>query len=193
MMVFMLVFRWNEIKQESPDQVPLQVPCPAACEPLQSADSITGTSPLASGRNFGLRALLLTGYFFSFWDLFPAKRQSWPCANIPADPAVCQIVRASRLAPATSHHVTFKSLLNRLSPSRFKSLPLNTGGSAPQCFTVHNRVAAATRAGSRLDATDQVAAEHVPVLENIRAVNVEQHGGLKWCKVADGVAGKRDD
>lgn len=136
MMVFMLVFRWNEIKQESPDQVPLQVPCPAASEPLQSVDSITGASPLASGRNFGLRVLLLTGYFFSFWDLFPAKRQSWPCANIRADPAVCQIVRASRLAPATSHHVTFKSLLNRLSPSRFKSLPLNPGGSSPRCFTV---------------------------------------------------------
>lgn len=145
------------------------------------------------GGIFRLRVLLLTGYFFSFWDLFPAKRQSWPCANIPADPAVCQIVRASRLAPATSHHITFKSLLNRLSPSCFKSLPLNPGGSAPRCFTVHNRVAAATRAGSRANATDQVAAEHVPVLENIRAVNVEQHGGLKWCKVADAVAGKRDD
>lgn len=63
MMLFMLVFHWNEIKQESPDQVPLQVRCPAASEPLQSADSITGGSPLASRRNFGLRVLLLTGYF----------------------------------------------------------------------------------------------------------------------------------
>lgn len=148
MMVFMLVFRWNEIKQESPDQVPLQLRCRAASEPLQSADSITGGSPLASGRNFLAQSSAAHWIFSSFWDLFPAKRQSWPGANIPADPAVCQIVRASRLAPATSHHVTFKSLLNRLSPSRFKSLTLNPSGSAPLCFTVHNRVAAATRGGS---------------------------------------------
>lgn len=113
-------------------------------------------------------------HIFLFLGLVPSKTPELALRQH----SVCQIVRAYRLAPAGAwHHVTFKSVFNRLSPFCFRSLTLNLSGSAPLCYMVHNRVVAATQAGNRVDAPDQVAAEHVPVPKNISVVNVEQRGG----------------